>query len=283
MKKLKIVLVLVLIICTISFILGQEKEEMPESIKRQLKVASYESSVMLDETANEFIFQLYIHSTDDIKKSLNSSRYELIEQQIKKYLQIKRRILNKHILSKRDVIDFNWDEMSQDVDLVLVKIIPPSNSQISLITTGNGALSIKTSIFLEDKKENIIIVPAKGTFSINAVTHNKPFVLSGTSDLSSDTFKFFPIITQGCEVYVNSDPPEATIYFNGKKYYKPTNTSSARYSEKLKVIIKKDRYKDWEEEKELKNGETWTINAKLIEITRTSKPDKGPRYIIESK
>lgn len=70
--------------------------------------------------------------------------------------------------------------------------------------------------------------------------------------------------SRGCEIYVNSKPPQATVYFNGNEYYKQTNTSAVREPGLWEVIVHLAGYEEWREKQNLVAGESWTINALLI-------------------
>lgn len=69
--------------------------------------------------------------------------------------------------------------------------------------------------------------------------------------------------TEGCEIYVNSTPPQATVYFNGKRWYMPTNTSSVRDPGNWEVLIHLDGFKDWHQTQDLAPGQRWDISAQL--------------------
>jgi hypothetical protein len=67
----------------------------------------------------------------------------------------------------------------------------------------------------------------------------------------------------GCEVYVDSEPDQATVYFNEKQWEEATNTSSIRDPGTINVRLSKQGFKDWSNEHSCKAGDSWHIDAKL--------------------
>lgn len=71
-------------------------------------------------------------------------------------------------------------------------------------------------------------------------------------------------LNKGVEVYINSEPSEANVFINDRKFHHLTNTSSAENPGEVKVRISKNGYKDWEQSQTLSAGKVWTINAALV-------------------
>ncbi len=70
--------------------------------------------------------------------------------------------------------------------------------------------------------------------------------------------------SKGCEIYVNSVPIGAAVYFNKKEWHARTNTSSVRDPGTWEVILRLDGHREWRVERSLGAGQSWTIDARLV-------------------
>lgn len=70
---------------------------------------------------------------------------------------------------------------------------------------------------------------------------------------------------RGCTIKINSEPGQATVYFNddNSPYYRATNTSSVRDAGHWKVRLVLEGYEEWVDERTMGAGDSWTINAVL--------------------
>lgn len=267
-KSSKVLLVLFFVIFIGPSVgIGQEQEKRLKTIEGVLADESKKSGVQIDETAKSQILQKYKTASDETKKFIDSTSSESLKMQIGNYLAVKKLAGAPNILSKKDVSDFTWEYMRYNPDLVSVRITPSTYATIQMVTTKD--ISIPYHIVLEGKKDTQLVIPKKGdSFSIRATTAEGSLIWTATGVSPPGDIVFLASLSKGSEIYVNSDPDKATVYFNDKKYYRTTNTSSVRPPGKWKVMIKLDKHKDWEQERILEMGEIWLINAKLESMSK---------------
>jgi hypothetical protein len=249
---------------TLTFIIGfsgkieEEKiEEDQIQVFHTVEGAWYEASMQtgfsLDDSAKNGIWIQYANTPDDIKKAIHATPVEVVNGQISKYLISKKLAGASDILSLNDVSDFSWEYITQETDFIPIKINPLVSLAITRVETGN--LTMGVEFFLKDFVTSTHVFPRN---FICTISGSKPLAIIDIQKFS---------YSEGCEIYINSDPAEADVYFNNKKYYDKTNTSAVRNPGRCKVTIIKAQYEDWDEEKELKEGDVWIINAWLKKQT----------------
>lgn len=239
---------------------GQDQAKSLKNVESVLMCASNKSKVTLDDTARSQILQQYRNASYETKKAVDSTTPESLNKKLGAYFEIKKLSGIQANLSDKDVADFNWNFVHGS-DLVSVRIISPIAARIQKVTSKD--LSMSYNIALEANKDMALAIPINGeSFSLHASTAKGNLIWTATGVPSSKKITFPSSLSKGCEIYVNSEPDKAIVYFNDKEYHWPTNTSSARDPGKRKVTIKKGSL-EWVQERVLEKGETWMINAKL--------------------
>jgi PEGA domain-containing protein len=191
-------------------------------------------------------------------------------QRLRSYFSAKAGSTTSQSLTRGDLADFSCDYLATDFRFV------PAVVRASGPVTLMGAFSNGKVVSYSDLKVqagNTILLPVVGALSGGLTISASGFsggsvIWTGSADKSTVdsplTVTFTTSsTTEGCEIYVNSEPKEAAVFFNGTVWYKLTNTSVVRDPGPLKVKLTIAGYEDWVEERSIKAGETWTIDAKL--------------------
>jgi len=172
---------------------------------------------------------------------------------------------NKKAIGSNDLGDFSCDYLTRDVKLRSARL--EIKEPVSLRSANIDGVMIDYPGISEMQRGQTILVPI-GAGSTENVTltgmtrAGKKVTWTGPS--LSDVVSFSTGGTSaGCEIYVNSEPSKATVYFDDREWYQKTKTSSVRDPGKLKVRIKLEGYNDWEQQRDLEAGESWTIEAQL--------------------
>ncbi|MCK6429601.1 MAG: PEGA domain-containing protein [Burkholderiaceae bacterium] len=72
-----------------------------------------------------------------------------------------------------------------------------------------------------------------------------------------------PTTSQGGEIHVNSSPPGAEVYFNGRRWHRLTNTKSVHDPGTYEVVIRLAGHREWRTKQAVAAGQSWTIDARL--------------------
>ena len=266
MYKVKIIIVIFFSFLLINSVkIDEEQEDTVNKFESAWATASFETGFTLDETAKIQVWNQYVNSPDEYKSLIDATSSEMINWQIEKYLNAKRLTGAPSELSREDVSDFSWGCVPLQTDFIPVTISATTSTSIQTIKTGGATIELHFK--LEEGKLYTPVFPIiENSFSIYGKTYdgrNLIWTVSGIKPFEGIIF-LKTYYSQECEVYINSDPDNAYVYFNNKKYYRNTNTSTVRDPGQCKVTIKKENYEDYEEENILEKGEIWTINAKLV-------------------
>lgn len=170
-------------------------------------------------------------------------------------------------LTYSDFGDFNWGYIVHDIGYLPLRLESSGPAKLLTLESVGGryefsakGISIKPGtviLFPTAPGQELAIVSA--TFELanqKALWTGSPAV--GTLKIAS------AMTTRGCEIFVNSNPPKAAVFFNGKEWYRRTNTSAVHDPGSWEVIVRLKRYRDWREQRDLEAGDSWTINALLV-------------------
>ncbi len=159
-----------------------------------------------------------------------------------------------------DVDDFHWGYLARDINYVSARLETPKGAKLLRVDSPGGPYVFSA------KGERIesgmsIVLPATDVTATFELGERKA-VWTG-NPTSGPVKVVFASTGRGCEIVVRSNPSEAIVYFNGKEYHERTNTSSVRDVGTWDVIVRRQGYKDWREQRTLGARESWTIEAKL--------------------
>lgn len=162
--------------------------------------------------------------------------------------------------SIRNLGDFHWGYVARDINYALARLDAPNDA--SLLRVESFGVPYDFSIKGEKFKPGMaVVLPAMDMTATFEIGHKKA---SWTGNPTYGVVKVAAASTsRGCEIFVRSKPPEATVYFNDKKWYELTDTSSVRDAGTWDVLVRLQGYKDWRGRRHLGPGESWTIDALL--------------------
>ncbi len=169
-------------------------------------------------------------------------------------------------LTYSDFSDFNWAYIVHDIGYLPLRLESSGPAKLLALESIGGRYEFSaqgTSII----PGAVILFPAAPGQELAIVSAT--FELANqkalwTGSLSVGILKIASTMTtRGCEIYVNSTPPKAAVFFNGKEWYRRTNTSAVHDPGSWEVTVRLKKYKDWRERRALQAGESWTINAVL--------------------
>lgn len=188
-----------------------------------------------------------------------------VEERLSSYINSKRRFMGDLDRPLDNIDDFNWNYMLYDMEWAMVTVVSADTVSVNNIVSGPVVMiSDGSNIFFEAGKEKTIVVPmVNNSFSIHASGVRGETVWHAENVGDSKSVYFPASYSEGVVLFINSQPSGADIYFNNKKYYKQTNTTCIRDPGRCVITIKKENYKIWTKEYNLKKGEKYNINANL--------------------
>lgn len=172
-------------------------------------------------------------------------------------------------LTEKDLGDFHWSYVGRDTVYSKVQMKSASPAKLLFVDTTDGQYQFGKQAF-EIQPGGVILVPRTSTKGDSTSTlqfdlgDNKKALWTGDPD-AGQLVIVAAGTTKGCEIFVNSRPDKATVYFNGSKWYVTTNTSSVRPAGRIEVVLQLLGHKQWRETRTLGPGESWTIEAALAE------------------
>jgi hypothetical protein len=182
---------------------------------------------------------------------------------------------NTGSLSASDLADFSCDYLEADFNFAHAKIRASGPVRLVNLTSSGNAIDytpLDVNARLAIHPDSTILVPltaSKGGTIAAQTSSGKLAYWTGSFDKSATSGSPINVdlavasTTAGSEIYINSRPEKATVYFGDKKWYRATNTSCVRDPGRLKVKISLEGYEDWVAERTLQAGDSWTINVDL--------------------
>jgi len=204
---------------------------------------------------------LPIKTKNSLKKLLGWQ----IKERLSNYADSKRMFIGKVGNPLDNVNDFSWSYMSYDMEWALFTVVSADSVTVNNIASGPVVVvSDGLGLFFGAKKEETIVVPMiENSFSVQA-TGATGDTLWYVENIGKSKSVYFPLsYSEGVTLFINSDPVEADIYFNNKKYHKKTNTTCVRDPGKYTISIKKNAYKIWTKEYTFKKGGKYNLNVDL--------------------
>jgi hypothetical protein len=169
-------------------------------------------------------------------------------------------------LTGKDLGDFHWGYIARDTKYAPLRL--ESSEPAKLLTVESTGVAFDFSVKSESIKPGTVILfptaPGQEGGNVSAAFElgNRKALWSG--DLTGGNVKVVSATTsRGCEIFINSTPTKATVYFNDKKWYERTNTSAVRDPGSWEVKMRLTGYKEHVDHRNLLAGESWTINALL--------------------
>ena len=254
-----------------------------EIIATLLKSAQEKAGVRLDKSAGDYLVSEYKILKKEKRDQLNSIDKKKLTDSLGSYFSAMRESVPSNILKEEYFIDFKWERITIGAVFMAIKWDTDKFVAINNITSGGKTLPFSAGP-VGYVKGNSVIISTKEIKAYNLTIYgkvqHKPLIWTTTGDwvVTTEWEKWpdtgeathaalllpMPIAYgKGCEIHVNSEPDTATIYFNGRKFYRQTNTKTARKPDKWKVKIRLENYEDWADERTLKKGEIWVIKAVL--------------------
>ena len=264
-----------------------EDEMLRNMISEDVNIASKEANI----EANESLLKAFV----DIGFSQKSSAKQVYAS-VPKNVRIAR--LAYYMLTKAQVGgmpsnvtsdglgDFHWGYIAKNTKYLPFRLDSPGTAKLVRIEYVNGLFDFYTK-GIGIQPGTALLVPTfsdqvnanvSATFELGdhkALWTGNPHRSStfemdeykplGSADSIGNVLKVgYSETRKGCEIYIYSQPPQATIYFNDKKYHEPTNTSSVRVPGIWEVVVHRKGFKEWRDKRELGAGDSWTIKALLI-------------------
>jgi len=166
-----------------------------------------------------------------------------------------------------DLGDFHWGYIARDMKYSPLRL--ETSKAVKLLTVESTGGPYNFSVKSESIKPGTVILfptaPAQELVNVSATFKlgNQKAIWTGNPEAGK--LKVVSATTsKGCEIFINSVPPKAAVYFNGKEWYARTNTSAVRDPGSWEVKVRLNGYKEWREQQNLLAGESWTINASLL-------------------
>lgn len=168
-----------------------------------------------------------------------------------------------------DLGDFHWGYLSRDVRYSPARLESFKGAKFKLATLESSGIQYNFGAKGQPiHPGSAVLLPV--AMGESAATVTLTFDVGNTKALwtGSTNARQFSVAaattSQGCEIHVNSEPPEATVYFNGRKWHRLTNTKSVHNPGAYEVVVRLQGRKEWRDQKTLGAGGSWTINAELV-------------------
>jgi hypothetical protein len=134
-------------------------------------------------------------------------------------------------LTANDLGDFHWGYIARDIRYSPMRLESPKTAKLLSVesTDGQYTFGIKAETI---KPGAVVLLPAAtgqgaANFTVTFDLGDRKALWTG-SPVGGQVSVVAAGTSKGCEIFVNSKPPSATVYFNGKEWYAVTNTSAVR-------------------------------------------------------
>ncbi len=168
-----------------------------------------------------------------------------------------------------DLGDFHWGYLARDVRYSPARLESVKGAKFKLATLESSGIQYNFGAKGQPiHPGSAVLLPvamgeSAGTVTLTFDVGNRKALWTGSTDARQ--FSVAAASTsQGCEIHVNSVPPEATVYFNGREWHRLTNTKSVHAPGTWEVVVRLQGRKEWREQQTLGAGGSWKINAHLV-------------------
>lgn len=262
------------IICSFGGLTAQDTMALPAEQKQKLiddlasaaKEARIEFNDQLVKAFTDSALsqkKVFTHIYDTIPKDVRAKRFA-------RYLAAKseaKTSLPPSSTTEIDLDDFNWGYLARDIQYSPMRLDSAKAAKLRIIeSVGEKYIfDIKAKGI---KPGNVVLLPVVSDQGRGYVTVTFDLADSKALWTGLPTGGQLKVVaaetSKGCEILVNSDPPEAAVYFNGEKWHEITNTSAVQDPGNWEVRLLRQGYKEWRNQRSLGPGETWTIDAVLV-------------------
>jgi len=253
--KTNIIILIILFGYGLFALYSQESESIKEMTEMLEEYPIAESAKM--RIMNDYRTLKQVPESAFVNKSIDFN-----EKLLKRYLDLKTVSLKGQKIEMKDLRDIRGVYLAGDADLLSVKINIPQKYRIEKVETGGRTLEYNSIEFSNIKPLIIPVIDSETSIYVSN-SDGETNILSIINNMKQEMITFSGPFTEASEVYVNTDPKGAEVFFNGKKYYRPTNIKSSRKPGKTRIEIKKNGYKTYTKETELSPGEKLIIKRKL--------------------
>jgi len=164
--------------------------------------------------------------------------------------------------------DFHWDYIARELRYAPIKYQGVTPASLISIESGNDRY-----VFPRDMRS--VVKPGAALLLPTSLKGSNEFTVTFAFDMGRGLWTGTAAHgvmrvaaardSRGSEILVNSEPPEATVYFNGKPWRELTNFTRPVIQEPgiWEVLVRKAEFKDWRERRQLIPGDRWNVNATL--------------------
>ncbi len=167
-----------------------------------------------------------------------------------------------------DVTDFHWGYIAHDVEFSPMRVVGPKSARLrSVESTGSSYAFMRRGQEITPGEVFLLPTaarPAEADLAVTFELGNARMVWTGRPAGGGPLTVMAARTSRGCEIFINSIPTGAIVYFNGKEWYTRTNTSSVRDPGTWEVTLRLDGYREWRQQRSFNGGDSWTINAVLV-------------------
>lgn len=245
-----------------------EPENMKKKISADVTEAAKKANIVVKESLIEAFVCLGLSQIDDYRKVYTGVTKNHRVARLAEYLDAKYKIkgIPENVTSD-NLNDFHWGYLKRDTGYSPFRLVSPEMAVLTKVEFDGGHYNFSAKGKGIRPGATILLPKVPGQKNTNVCAAfelgDQKALWTGYSTL--DKLKVaYAETSKGCEIYVNSKPRRATVYFNNKKWYAATDTSSVRTPGSWEVIVDLEGYKKWSKKRSLLAGESWTINALLI-------------------
>lgn len=183
----------------------------------------------------------------------------------------------EYLAAKKDVepmsrlsvgADFHWGYVGRDLHYSPVRLRSAGPVTLQIVESRGTIYSPYKGGTIKPGEK--FILPSERPYDVKGTEITVTFNVgeskgywSGSPSSAADVYIKTAGTTRGAEIFVNSNPSGAKVYFNRREWYQLTNTSSVRDPGIYEVRLVREGYKEWAQKRHLAPGDTWTIDVVL--------------------
>lgn len=230
-------------------------------------LASDRAAVTVTAEGRELMSSMYSDQPEAAIKTWEAIPVEIRSDRLARYFDAKVKSgQGDRVFAKEDLADFTWFYVGADYAFVSARIDSASQVRVESMKTGGRTLAFRNARF-NNGDSFVLPISGSGVEMFAKTSSGGKALWTGygidAGDATVKTSLPAAQTTAGCEIFVNSTPAGATVYFNGRKYHDATNTSAVRDPGSWSVRIVLDGFGEWQDTRSLTPGSSWTIDARL--------------------